>query len=163
MDEKDGQYLMDAKFINPVLTAVVNILQTMAQVTPKPGKPSVKSDNSSLGVISGFIDLASADTHVSVVVTFSSEAILDIGSRMMHMELTEVNDVVKDLVGEMANMVAGGAKSNLEEAGYDFQLTLPNVVVGEGHQVKHSVEGVTLMLPFTTEAGKFFVEVCAPA
>ncbi len=153
---------MDVKFINPVLAAIVNILQTMAEITPKPGKLSVKSDQFSLGVISGFIDLASSDIHVSVAVTFSSEAILDIGSRMMHTELKEVNDDVKDLVGEIANMVAGGAKSNLEEAGYNFKLTLPTVVVGERHQVKHSVEGVTLMLPFTTEAGKFFVEVCTP-
>ncbi len=154
---------MDAKFINPVLSAVVNILQTMAQIEAQPGKPEVKPDNLSRGVISGFIDLASSDTRVSVAVTFTQAAILDIGSRMMHMELKEVDDIIKDLVGEMANMVAGGAKANLQEAGYDFNLTLPSVVVGEGHSIQHSVEGVTLILPFTIEAGEFYVEVCAPA
>jgi len=153
---------MDAKFINPVLTAVVNILQTMAKITPQPGKPEVKSDDASRGVISGFIDLAGSDTRVSVAVTFTREAILDIGSRMMNMELKEVDDIIKDLVGEMANMIAGGAKANLQEAGFDFDLTLPSVVVGEGHQVKHSVDGVTLLMPFTIEAGEFYVEVCAP-
>ncbi|MCF6324230.1 MAG: chemotaxis protein CheX [Gammaproteobacteria bacterium] len=153
---------MDAKFINPVLKAVVNILQTMAQITPQPGKPEIKADDVSRGVISGFIDLAGRDARVSVAVTFSKEAILDIGSRMMHMELKEVDDIIKDLVGEMANMVAGGAKANLQEAGYDFDLTLPSIVVGEEHQVKHSIEGVTLIMPFSTEAGQFYVEVCAP-
>lgn len=152
---------MDAKFINPVLTSVVNILQTMAQITPQPGKPEVKSDRASRGIISGFIDLADKETRVSVVVTFSQAAILDIGSRMMHMELVEVDEIVKDLVGEMANMIAGGAKANLQEAGYDFNLTLPSVVVGAGHEVKHSVDGVILIMPFTTEAGPFYVEVCA--
>jgi len=153
---------MDATFINPVLKAVVNILQTMAQITPQPGKPEIKADDISRGVISGFIDLTGSDARVSVAVTFSKEAILDIGSRMMHMELKEVDDIIKDLVGEMANMVAGGAKANLQEAGYDFDLTLPSIVVGEEHQVKHSVEGVTLMLPFSIGAGQFYVEVCAP-
>ncbi|VAW84725.1 Chemotaxis protein CheX [hydrothermal vent metagenome] len=153
---------MDAKFINPVLKAVVNILQTMAQITPQPGKPEIKSGDISRGVISGFIDLAGSDARVSVAVTFSKEAILDIGSRMMHMELKEVDDIIKDLVGEMANMVAGGAKANLQEAGYDFDLTLPSIVVGEAHQVKHTVEGVTLIMPFSIEAGQFYVEVCAP-
>ncbi len=153
---------MDAKFINPVLKAVVNILQTMAQITPQPGKPEIKADDIACGVISGFIDLSGSDARVSVAVTFSKEAILDIGSRMMHMELKEVDDIIKDLVGEMANMVAGGAKANLQEAGYDFDLTLPSIVVGEAHQVKHSVEGVTLIMPFSIEAGQFYVEVCAP-
>ncbi|MBL1261637.1 MAG: chemotaxis protein CheX [Thiotrichaceae bacterium] len=153
---------MDAKFINPVLKSVVNILQTMAQITPQPGKPEIKSDDIACGVISGFIDLSGRDARVSVAVTFSKEAILDIGSRMMHMELKEVDDIIKDLVGEMANMVAGGAKANLQEAGYDFDLTLPSIVVGEKHQVKHSVEGVTLIMPFSIEAGQFYVEVCAP-
>ncbi len=154
---------MDAKFIDPVLKAVVNILQTMAQITPESGAPEIKPDDLSRGVVSGFIDLAGSDTRISVAVTFSSEAILDIASRMMHMELKEVDDVVKDLVGEMANMVAGGAKANLQEAGYDFDLTLPSVVVGEQHTVKHSVEGVTLILPFKIDAGEFYVEVCSPA
>ena len=153
---------MDAKFINPVLTAVVNILETMAQITPKPGKPELKPDDTARGVISGFIDLAGSDTRVSVAVTFSKAAILDIGSRMMRMELKELDDTIKDLVGEMANMVAGGAKANLQEAGYDFNLTLPSITVGEAHQIKHSVEGVTLILPFSIEAGEFYVEVCAP-
>ncbi len=153
---------MDEKFINPVLKAVVNILQTMAQITPQPGKPEIKSDDVSRGVISGFIDLAGSNARVSVAVTFSKEAILDIGSRMMHMELKEVDEIITDLVGEMANMVAGGAKANLQEAGYDFDLTLPSIVVGDAHQVKHSVEGVTLIMPFSIEAGQFYVEVCAP-
>jgi len=152
---------MDAKFINPVLMAVVNILQTMAKITPQPGKPTIKSDNITRGSISGFIDLASQDVHVSVVVTFSTAAILDIGSRMMHMELKEVDDVVRDLVGEMSNMVAGGAKANLEAAGYDFDLTLPTVKSGDDHEVTHSVEGVTIIMPFSIDAGEFFVEVCS--
>lgn len=152
---------MDAQFVNPVLKAVVNILQTMAQISPEPGKPQVKTDQSARGIITGFIDLASKETHVSVAVTFSKDAILDIGSRMMHMELKEVDDIVKDLVGEMSNMVAGGAKANLEEAGYDFDLTLPTVKIGEQHLVEHSVEGTTIIMPFATGAGEFFVEVCS--
>lgn len=36
---------MEAKYINPVLDAMVNVLKTMANVNPKPSKPELKENN----------------------------------------------------------------------------------------------------------------------
>lgn len=151
---------MDVKFINPVLDSIVNILVTMANMEPAAGKPRIKPDNISLGVVSGLIDLKGKQANGSVAISFSKEAVFAIVKAMLRTEPTEVDDMVKDLVGEIANMIAGGAKAKLEEKGYDFELSLPVVLAGENHEINHSVKGVTVVLPFNTEAGDFFVEIC---
>ena len=151
---------MDVRFVNPVLESISNVLSTMANLQPTAGKPALKTDDRAQGVVTGIIDLKGKQTSGSVAVSFSKPVVLDIAKRMLRMETTEVNDMVKDLVGEIANMMAGGAKARLQDKGFDFDLTLPSVFTGEGHKVTHSVQGPTLVLPFDTDSGEFFVEMC---
>jgi chemotaxis protein CheX len=151
---------MDVRFVNPVLDSITNVLSTMANMQPKAGNPALKTDDRAHGVVTGIIDLKGEQATGSVAISFSKSVALDIAKRMLRMETEELNDMVKDLVGEIANMMAGGAKARLQDKGFDFDLTLPSVLAGEGHQVKHSVNGSTIILPFHTDSGDFFVEIC---
>lgn len=152
---------MDVKYINPALNSVVNVLQTMAGISPVIGKPSIKKDQKAPGIVTGLIDMVGTETTGSLAISFSRPVALEIARNMLRLDTTDVDDeMVQDLVGEIANMMAGGAKAIFEQQGYDFNLTLPSVLTGENHQVKHSVNGTTILLPFTTEAGEFFVEAC---
>ena len=151
---------MDANHINPALQSVVNVLTTMAGITPIIGKPSIKTDQKAPGVVTGLIDLVGAETTGSLAISFSKPVALEIANKMLRLETDEVDEMVEDLVGEMANMMAGGAKAIYQEQGYDFELTLPSVLSGENHLVKHSVSGTTILLPFTTDSGEFYVEAC---
>jgi chemotaxis protein CheX len=151
---------MDATFINPVLSSMVNVLATMAQMEPKAGKPSLKQDDKALGVVTGVIAMEGPEAKGSLAISFPKPVILDITKRMLREEKAEVDDMVMDLTGELANMVLGGAKRLLEEQGYHFGLTLPSVKAGEGLPVEHPYKGPKILLPFTTDAGEFFVEIC---
>ena len=151
---------MEAKFINPVLTSMVNVLSTMAQMEPKPGKPSLKDDSQARGVVSAVISMDGSKAKGSLAISFSKPVILDIVKRMLRQEVDEVDDMAKDLTGELSNMVLGGAKALLEEEGYDFGLSLPAVISGPDHVIEHAVDGPKILLPFTTDAGDFYVEIC---
>lgn len=151
---------MEAKFINPVLTSMVNVLSTMAQMVPKPGRPSLKTDDSAPGVVTGLIAMEGAQARGSLAISFPKAVILDIVKRMLREEKTEVDDMARDLTGEISNMVMGGAKGLLEEDGYHFGLSLPTVLFGEGHTIHHGVDGPRILLPFVAEPGEFFVEIC---
>jgi len=151
---------LDARFINPVLVSIINILGTMANMQAKPGKPSLKSDNKPLGIVTGVIDMVGKQATGSIAVSFSKPVVLDIGKRMLRTDFEEVDDQIQDLVGEIANMMAGGAKANLEKDGFDFDLSLPSVKSGNDHLVEHSIKGPVIVLPFTTDKGSFFVEIC---
>ncbi len=151
---------MRADFINPFLHAMMNVLRTMANMQPQVGKPVIKDDNTARGVVTGFIDLMGERTAGSLAITFSEAVALDLVEKMLGERPSKVNDTVRDLVGEVTNMVSGGAKKILSEKGYDFYLSQPVTFVGEGHQVLHSVYGPKILLPFHVESGDFVVEVC---
>ena len=151
---------MDVKFINPVLDAIVNVLETMAQIKPQIGTPRIKTNNKALGVVTGVIAMKGAQTTGSIAISFSKTVALDIATRMLRMDFKQVDELVEDLVGEISNMVAGGAKAKLEERGYDFDLTLPQVITGEDQLINHNVDGPTILLPFKTECGDFYIEMC---
>jgi len=151
---------MDARFINPVLSSVVNVLTTMAQLDVKPGKASLKQGDVALGVVTGLISMDGELARGSLAISFPKPIILDIVKRMLHMEPTEVDELALDLAGELANMVMGGAKGILHEEGFDFGLTLPNVLSGENDIIEHPYSGPKILLPLLTDSGEFYIEIC---
>lgn len=150
---------MDAKLINPVLETTINVLTTMAHVKPNMGKPSLKSDEIALGEVTGYMTMESPKVRASLAITFSKQSILDLAKRMLGEELTEVNDMAKDLAGEMTNMVVGGVKTMYLKLGYNFNMTTPSVLYGAKHTVHHEYGGKTIVLPFDAEGKKFYIEL----
>ena len=151
---------MDAQYINPILDAMLNVLKTMAKLDPKPGKPELKKSNAANGDVSGIMTMVSDKVKGSLAITFTKPAILDIAKRMLGQEYTEIDEDVTDLAGELTNMVTGGAKATFEQQGHNFNMSIPTVVSGKIHTVEHRSDGPTIIVPFTSEAGKFYIEVC---
>ncbi|EEZ41983.1 chemotaxis protein CheX [Photobacterium damselae subsp. damselae CIP 102761] len=64
------------------------------------------------------------------------------------------------MVGEITNMVTGGAKRILADKGYDFDMATPAVVSGRGHTITHKCEGAVIIMPFESDYGRAFIEIC---
>lgn len=68
------------------------------------------------------------------------------------------NDMAKDSIGELANIIAGAVKSRISDS---ICLTPPQVVVGTNHKISftytHTLESTKCF--FKTNQGPFFVEV----
>lgn len=150
---------LKAEIVNPFLQATISVLKTMAFVDPAPGKPYIKKENSAKGDISGIVGLT-GDTEGSLSITFSKECILFIVTHMLGEEKTEINEEVKDAVGELTNMISGDARRRLEELGYHFTGSIPSVIYGQDHEIKHVTKGPILSIPFSINEGHFVVEVC---
>ena len=151
---------MDVQLINPVLETMVNVLSTMANVRPDVGKPSLKQDEIAMGEVTGIMSMVSQQVRASLAITFTKPVILDIVRRMLGEDIQEIDDTARDLTGEMANMVVGGAKNLFAAQGYDFDMSTPQILSGKDHTVHHQFSGKTILLPFTAESGQFFVEIC---
>jgi chemotaxis protein CheX len=147
---------MKAEFINAFLTAVLNILSTMARMKAKPGSPAIKEDQIAKGDVTGLIGMAGEQAKGTLAVTFTKPVILAITERM----LDEIDDMVTDMVGELTNMVTGGTKKILSEKGYWFDMAIPSVISGKDHVVIHKSENPVVVVPFSTDAENFFVELC---
>ncbi|QWR77322.1 chemotaxis protein CheX [Candidatus Magnetomonas plexicatena] len=150
---------MNVEFVNPFLDALINVLKTMANVDVTYESPCLKADSVAMGYITGMIGLAGERTSGSIAITFTEEAVLHIASNMLGEKFTEVNAEVADMVGEITNMVSGGGRKILSEEGYKFNMAIPTTIVGRDHTVTHRSKGTTVLVPFKTPAGPFYVEI----
>ncbi|EPR43788.1 putative chemotaxis phosphatase, CheX [Desulfovibrio sp. X2] len=149
----------DVNFINPFLSAVLNVLATMAQVVALPGKPYINTKGLAVGDVTGLIGVTGYTTG-TISVTLSKGAILAIVNNMLMESYTDINADIADAVGELTNMIAGQARAKLSEQGMSFSASTPSVVVGMGHKIQHVAKAPILAIPFTTDHGNLVIEVC---
>lgn len=95
----------------------------------------------------------------SILVTLTQKIALKAIGGMLGMVFTEVDSDVRDGIGELVNMIAGGAKTKLQKKGIDFDLSIPNTVIGSNHQIAAPASTNRTRLNFSTEHGNFFIEV----
>ena len=151
---------MNVEFVNPFLTAIINVLSTMARMEIKAGKPTIKKNEVACGDVTGIIGMASDQAKGTLAVTFTEPVILEITKRMLGEEVSSIDETVCDMVGEITNMVTGGAKSELSEKGYRFDMAIPSVIAGKDHIIHHKSKAPIIIVPFSTSAGDFFIEIC---
>lgn len=150
---------MDVKFINPFLDGTIHVLKTMTMTEPVAGKPYLKKDNQAKGDVSGIIGFTGS-ARGSLAISFSKSSILKIVSNMLGENYTEINNEVRDAVGEITNMISGVARKNLESQGFIVQAAIPTIISGENHAILHVLGGPSMIIPFSTKAGPFYVDVC---
>jgi chemotaxis protein CheX len=151
---------MNVEFINPFIIATVNALTTMAFIAPKRGQPQIRKDEPPNGAdISAVIGLT-GETNGWVAICLQKSVALNIAGNMLGVQKSYIDADVRDAVGEIVNMIAGGAKAELAKKGFSFKIAIPTVVVGDNHQLGQSKNSVYLVIPFETEHGSFYVNVC---
>jgi len=53
------------------------------------------------------------------------------------MEITEINELVKSAMGELANMIMGNACTRFSEQGVFMDITPPSIITGEDFQISN--------------------------
>lgn len=144
---------MDVKYINPFLSATVNVLKTMAFVDVYPDKPFLKKDQVATGDVSGIIGLTGEATG-SLSVTFNFNLIQKIMANMLGEEVEEVTNDVRDAVGELTNMISGDARRMLQQEGLQLSAAIPTIVAGKNHTIKHVMSGPVIVIPFQADTGE---------
>ncbi len=150
--------LMRADFVSALLNATVSVVNTMAEVATEPGRPYLKTDRLSRSDVTGIIGLAGEGVRGAFAIGFDRACILHIVSGMLGEEVTELDDDIRDAVGELSNMVSGAARATLDELYMSFDMAVPTVICALQHDVPLVTKAPVIVIPFTTEAGKFFTE-----
>ncbi|MEK6799811.1 MAG: chemotaxis protein CheX [Planctomycetota bacterium] len=147
---------MDVRYINPFIHSIRNTFQTMCGFATNVEKPQLKHGNDPASDVSGVIGF-SGDAAGSVVLHFSFEVASKVASAFAKITIDPQHPDFADALGELANMVAGGAKAQFE--GLRISISLPNVIVGKNHSVSCSKTTPRIVIPCNTECGTFYVEV----
>ncbi|PKI17250.1 chemotaxis protein CheX [Colwellia sp. 12G3] len=149
---------MNVEFINPFLSSMLNVMSTMAQMELIPEKPRLKKNEVALGDVSGLIGMVSDQAKGSLSITFEGGLALATMKKMVGEAPDVVNEEIIDLVGEITNMVTGGAKRMLSEKGIEFDMATPIVVSGKNHSIHHKAKGPIVIIPLKSELGRAYIE-----
>lgn len=150
---------MDAGLVNPLLAAIVDILGKVAGIHADVKKPFLKTDPKGMGAVSGMLTLKGDHTGTAAI-SFSDKCILMVVSKMFGEEITEVDNDVKDAVGEISNMISGQATQLYEKDGLSVKAALDQVLMGDAHSIPHPPGLPVLGIPIDTEPGEITVEIC---
>ncbi len=83
----------------------------------------------------------------------------DITGTFLGMEVTELDDDVKDAIGEIANMVAGSLKIFFQEHDIAIELAIPTTVVGKSFRTAGMSGASRTAVPFTMNGTTFLIEL----
>lgn len=150
---------MDVKYINPFISAVKKLFNTMIEVPFQLGPPTLKKGNVPQYEISGIIGLSGTVTGC-VVINLSKEIAFQLVSALVDDTVDELDDDCTDAIGEIANMIAGNAKTSFPSEG--TSISVPSVVVGQ-HKVSYPSGLPIICIPCTTDKGGMMIEVALKA
>ena len=150
---------MKAEIVNSFISATLDALGTMAGIHPTRGTPRLKGAKEQSYDVSGVVGIT-GQVKGFVVLSFRESAALLVVTGFVGERVGGLDEQVSDAVGELANIVAGGAKRVLSEAGYELTISIPTVVVGRNHVIARPNGVPCFEVPFETQAGPFCVELC---
>ena len=146
---------MKAEYINPFITATISVFATMLKCEVTRGQPYVKQTHVPEHQISGIVGL-SGRAAGTVVLSLNRDTALAAAEILLQARPAEINAEVRDVVGELTNMVAGAAKSQLEEL--QMTLAIPTVVMGR-FTVQFPSSTKPICVPFDSPLGSLTIEV----
>lgn len=150
---------MDSRFINAFLESTRALLGTMLNTTVTFGAPHIY-DRLTKHDVSGIVGF-SGDVVGSVVLCLPKASALELVARLAGTPLAFESADFTDAVGELVNMIAGGAKARF--TGRTVAISCPSVVVASEHQVQAPSGTVCVCIPCSSPTGEFAINVAIQA
>ncbi|GAB6089577.1 chemotaxis protein CheX [Spirochaeta dissipatitropha] len=151
---------MQAKAINPFLTAAMNLFSESFGIEATPGDIYVVGDQiNHRWEISGVLGVT-GDHHGIIAFRLPrvlANKVLD-KSGVQTGSDQERREMVNGMVGELTNIIAGNAANSFNDGHID--ISPPIVVLGENHEISWPKIGPVLGIPFRTAHGPFEIDVC---
>jgi|GEM_PF-353085 len=148
---------MDVKYINPFISASINVFSTFAGLESHPGTPSVSIRPLIYKEINGFIGLNGHGIRGYFIISFSAAFLNRILASIFDHTTTDKEELY-DLAGELTNMITGSAKAELSQKGYFFDVAVPLISHTAPPIPGDLKKNPIIMVPFETQAGKFHIE-----
>lgn len=148
---------MRVEYINPFVEAAFNTIKTVLDVDIVRGKLYLKDTSQPVLGVAVLVGLA-GDVEGRVIFDMEKETALKIASDMNGEKLTQMDELVKATIMELANMITGTAVTRLQDLGFSFDLTPPVLFSGENMELANT--GVeALIVPVDLPQGRLEINV----
>lgn len=151
-------FKVDVNFINPFIAATVEVLKVTCQTTATKDKVFLRAGDQVSGDISALVGMVSDAFKGSMGIAFQKRCFLHVVNSMLGEKYKDITKDNQDAAGEICNQIFGMAKTKLNEMGHNIKPAIPSIIVGDGHRIKHLLNGPVIAVRFETEQGAFIVE-----
>lgn len=152
---------MRVEYINPFVESAYNVLKEVLNSEVNRGDLFLKSTSMPVLGVAAVVGLA-GDVEGRVLFDMTKETAINIAAAMLEgMDLekpTELDEMGKATITELANMITGQSVTKLHNLGFQFDLTPPAIFTGENMEVSDT--GVeALIVPMEIPQGKIEINV----
>ena len=146
----------DVDYINPVIAGLEDAFSTMLNCKIERTGLGLMENNLALHPVSGIIGISGKGVGTCVL-SMSESVAINVASTMLMTEKKEVDDEVMDAVGEMTNIVCGGAKAKLAQ--FSLSMSLPNVLCGKECRLHFPQNSHPISIPFKCAWGALALQI----
>ena len=146
---------MEAAYIKPFIDAVENLFNTMLDLPFSLEKPFIKKEPFPEYEVAGIIGISGGLTGC-VVINMRESLALQLASELLDEDMTELDEDAIDAIGEIANMIAGNAKTDFPEE--NCSISVPSVVIGK-HKTTYPHDIEVISIPCKAGDGKLVIDV----
>ena len=150
----------ETEYINSFVKNTGIVLKTVASLDVTFEEVYFDNDFKIFGDVSGLIALTGGAEGILGITLYWPLA-KTIIARMMGTDEEKINaELIHDGVAEIVNMIGGSTKKDFVGQPYHFEISLPSVIVGGGHQLGHADKSPIAVLIFKTDSQYFAVQIC---
>lgn len=140
-----GEVVVDVTYINPFLQATEQVIKQMVATEMTIGKLTLTTPPIIGKDISIFIGVA-GEIKGFVAFTLEKQSALSLSSAMMGgYPVSELNELCKSAVGELANMILGNASTILAGQGTRVDITPPAIIEGNDMRISQKLSRVIVI------------------
>lgn len=148
---------MDAKLLNPFIQAAVEVLKAEVDANVSRGEVSLQKSSLTSDDITVLINLI-GDVYGVVMYGMPTNTCLNLISKIMGQDFTELNSLAQSGVAELGNVISGQATIKFSEAGYISNISTPTVLNGRGIEIS-TLGFARIVVPLNTQFGVLTVHV----
>lgn len=146
--------------LGPFTDCSISTLREMAGTEIVVKSVYQKTGYKMFGDISAVIGLI-AQAEGSMVISFPKDTAVAIIKRVLaSFDNDPSEDIIRDCIGEIANVIAGQVRGALANSPYAFGISTPTIVSGYHHEIRHKAGMPCLVVAFGSDVGDFAMQVC---
>ncbi len=142
---------MDAKLLNPFIQAAVEVLKAEVDTDVTRGEISMQKSSLTSDDITVLINLV-GDVYGVVMYGMQKNTCLNLVSKIMGQEFTELNSLAQSGMAELGNVISGRATIRFSETGYKSNISTPTVLTGNGIEIS-TLDFPRIVVPLETQFG----------
>lgn len=164
LDLEKKRFKLDVDFINPFIDSAMKTLNGLCGVSNIVAqKPYLLGEEKLEIDISGTLAIVSPYFRGSIAISFDDNVYKLIISKMLEENVGDIDLDNQDGAAEIINIIFGQTKAVLNQRGYSLDRAIPSVLRGHGHKVLNNNKIPILLVPFHSDLGNFWIQICVKA